>query len=312
LPVLCVIIRYGETIMTKQCIEDRILLGDCRKLLAKERPKSIDLIVTSPPYGDNRKSTYKGVPTGDYVEWFLPIGDELKRVLKDRGSFVLNIKEHVVRGERSTHVIELILALRRQGWFWTEEYIWHKRNSYPGKWPNRFRDGWERCLHFTKQRDFRMYQDAVRVPIGDWAPRRLARLSEADRGRDPSGVGSPFSKRVANWVGKTHVYPDNVIHIATESRNRGHSAAFPLGLPEYFVRLFTKPGDLVFDPFLGSGTTALAALRLDRHYLGIELNPIYCKAARASLRSARNGTVKGTVSETNPKVTVGRRALVRR
>jgi DNA modification methylase len=280
--------------MTKKTIEDRILHGDCRKLLPLESANSVDLIVTSPPYADNRKSTYKGVRIDDYVEWFLPISEELRRVLKPRGSFVLNIKESVVNGERSTHVIELILALRQQGWFWTEEYIWHKRNSYPGKWPNRFRDGWERCLHFTKQRDFKMYQDAVKVPIGDWAPRRLARLSETDKSRDASRVGSPFSKRVANWVGKTHVYPDNVIHIATESANRGHSAAFPIGLPDYFVKLFTKRGDVVLDPFLGSGTTALAAMQLGRHYVGMELNAAYRKAACAAVAAAHDETLTAT------------------
>lgn len=264
---------------------DRILRGDCLKLLAREPAQSVDLIVTSPPYGDNRRTTYRGVPIAEYVDWFVPIGAELQRVLHDRGSFVLNIKERVVDGERSTHVIELILALREQGWLWTEEYIWHKRNSYPGKWPNRFRDAWERCLHFTKRRDFRMYQDAVMVPIGTWAEQRLANLSKADLNRDASGVGSPFSKRVANWVGKTHVYPDNVIHIATESKNRGHSAAFPFGLPEYFIKLLTRPGDVVLDPFLGSGTTALAAQAHGRHYLGMELNHDYWKAAKATLRS---------------------------
>lgn len=277
--------------MARKPIEDRILRGDCRKLLALESAKSVDLIVTSPPYGDNRKSTYRGVPIDAYVEWFLPISEQLHRVLRDRGSFVLNIKERVVSGERSTHVIELILALRRQGWLWTEEYIWHKRNSYPGKWPNRFRDAWERCLHFTKQRDFEMYQDAVRVPIGDWAAQRLSRLSEKDLTRDPSRVGSPFAKRVANWVGKEFVYPDNVIHIATESQNRSHSAAFPIGLPEYFIKLFTRTGGVVLDPFLGSGTTAMAAVQLGRHYVGMELDAQYCRVARQAIAStARSGS----------------------
>jgi site-specific DNA-methyltransferase (adenine-specific) len=144
--------------MTDDRVEKyQIYQGDCLDILPKLAPKSVDLIVTSPPYADQRKDTYGGVHPDLYVEWFLPIADELKRVLKDEGSFILNIKERVVNGERHTYVIELILALRKQGWLWTEEYMWHKRNSYPGKWPNRFRDGWERCLHFTKQKNFAMY-----------------------------------------------------------------------------------------------------------------------------------------------------------
>src|ERR1044071_6385811 len=131
--------------------------------MAQMAGNCVDLIMTSPPYGDQRSSTYGGVNADQYVEWFLPIADEMKRVLKPTGSLVLNIKEHAINGERHTYVIDLIGQMRDTGWLWTEQYIWHKKNSFPGKWPNRFRDAWERCLHFTKQREFAMYQDAVRV-----------------------------------------------------------------------------------------------------------------------------------------------------
>jgi DNA modification methylase len=122
----------------------RIIEGDALKELAGLPAASVDLIVTSPPYADSRKDTYGGVDADDYVDWFSPIAEELLRVLKPSGTFVLNIKERVVNGERHTYVLELIQALRAQGWLWTEEFVWHKKNSYPGKWPNRFRDGWER------------------------------------------------------------------------------------------------------------------------------------------------------------------------
>jgi len=89
----------------------------------------------------------------------LPISAQLLRVLNPSGSFILNIKEKVVDGERSTYVMELILEMRKQGWLWTEEFIWHKKNCYPGKWPNRFRDAWERLLQFNKSRKFNMYPD---------------------------------------------------------------------------------------------------------------------------------------------------------
>ena len=130
---------------------NRILHSDCRTVLTQLPDACVDLIITSPPYADQRKHVYGGVHPDHYVEWFLPIAAELKRVLKPTGSFVLNIKERVVNGERHTYVLELILAMRQQGWLWTEEYLWHKKNCYPGKWPNRFRDAWERLLHFTKQ-----------------------------------------------------------------------------------------------------------------------------------------------------------------
>jgi site-specific DNA-methyltransferase (adenine-specific) len=268
-----------------QVWQTRIFEHDCLDILRWLPSNCIDLIVTSPPYADQRKHTYGGVHPDEYVEWFLPIADELKRVLKKEGSFILNIKERVVNGERHTYVLELILALRKQGWLWTEEYMWHKRNSYPGKWPNRFRDGWERCLHFTKDKHFAMYQDAVRVPMGDWSQSRLRNLSETDKRRDNSRVQSGFGKKIENWVGRELAYPDNVLYLATECSNQGHSATFPIELPAWFIKLFTQPGDVVLDPFLGSGTTAIAARQLDRRCIGIELNHEYVQLAQERIDS---------------------------
>ncbi len=263
--------------------ENQILLGDCKKVLESLPDDSVDLIFASPPYADQRKKTYGGIKPEDYVDWFLPKAEEFFRVLKPRGTFVLNIKERVVNGERHTYVIELILELRKQGWLWTEEFIWHKKNSYPGKWTNRFRDNWERLLQFNKQRKFNMYQEAVMVPVGDWAKDRLSNLSETDKIRDESKVGSGFGKNISNWVGRKKVYPNNVLHLATECSNRNHSAAFPLELPSWFIKLFTAPGDIVLDPFVGSGTTAVAAVQLGRRYVGIDTENNYVEISNERL-----------------------------
>jgi len=259
--------------------QNKIIQGDCELILKSIPDNSIDLIFTSPPYADQRNTTYGGIKPDKYVSWFMPKAEEFFRVLKPSGSFVLNIKERVMNGERHTYVIELIIEMRNRGWLWTEEYIWHKKNSHPGKWPNRFRDSWERLLHFTKQRDFDMYQDEVKVPIGRWADSRLRNLSDTDMKRDNSKVGSGFGKKISNWVGKEFVYPSNVLHMATECYNQQHSAVFPVALPEWFIKLFTKPGDIVLDPFNGSGTTCVAATREDRFYLGIDINLEYCELA---------------------------------
>ncbi|MDP2878735.1 MAG: site-specific DNA-methyltransferase [Sulfuricella sp.] len=262
---------------------DVIHCGDAARILRTLPDECVDLIVTSPPYADSRKHTYGGIHPDQYVEWFLPIGAELKRVLKPTGSFVLNIKERVVNGERHTYVLELIIALRKQGWLWTEEYCWHKKNCYPGKWPNRFRDSWERCIHFTRQKHFKMFQDTVMVPTGDWAQSRLKRLSKTDLQRDESKVESGFGKNISNWVGRDMAYPTNVLNMATECSNRGHSATFPVALPEWFIKLFTEHGDVVLDPFMGSGTTAVAAQHLGRKYIGSEVLEEYCRLAEERL-----------------------------
>ena len=262
-----------------------ILSGDCREVLKTINDNSIDLIFTSPPYADRRIKTYGGIKPEDYVDWFLPIGEQLLRVLKAEGTFILNIKEKAENGERHTYVIELILALRKQGWLWTEEFIWHKKNCYPGKWPNRFRDSWERLLQFNKNRNFKMYQEEVMVPVGGWASDRLKRLSETDKTRDNSKSGSGFGKNVSNWLSRQHVYPTNVLHLPTECNNKNHSAVFPEALPEWFIKLFTKEHDWVLDPFLGSGTTLRVAQKMRRNSIGIEIVPEYYKMALSEIDS---------------------------
>ncbi len=264
-------------------IETDIRLGDCLEVLSEIPDNRFDLIVTSPPYADSRANTYGGIKPDKYVEWFLPRTQEMLRVLKPTGTFILNIKEKAINGERHTYVLKLILAMKEQGWLWTEEFIWYKKNCYPGKWPNRFRDAWERCLQFNKNKKFNMYQEAVMVPVGDWADARLRNLSATDKTRDESKAQSGFGKNVSNWQGRDKVYPTNVLHLATECQNKNHSAAFPETLPEWFMKLFSQERDWVLDPFVGSGTTCQVALEMGRNSMGIEILPENYKLAKKNV-----------------------------
>lgn len=268
-------------------IEAIIKCGDCLDILKEYPDNFFNLIVTSPPYADCRAKTYGGIKPDKYAQWFIPRSREFLRVLKPDGTFILNIKEKVVNGERHTYVLELILELKRQGWLWTEEFIWHKKNCHPGKWPNRFRDAWERCLQFNKNKKFKMYQDSVMVPMGDWAKRRLKSLGQNDVVRFNSQVGSGFGKNISNWVGRKKAYPSNVLHFATETSNRNHSATFPKSLPEWFISLFTKEGDWILDPFVGCGTTCEVAQALRRNSLGIDILPEYTSIAKEKLNECQ-------------------------
>jgi len=267
---------------------NEIILGDCREIIKQFPDDSVDLIFTSPPYADSRKKTYGGIHPDLYVNWFLPITSELLRILKPTGTFVLNIKERVENSQRHTYVIELILEMKKQGWLWTEEFIWHKKNCYPGKWPNRFRDAWERLIQFNKTKNFKMFQEEVMVPTGQWAKTRLKNLSDIDKTRDESRVKSGFGKNISNWKGRSMAYPTNVLHLATECANRQHSATFPHPLPEWFIKLFTETNDVVLDPFLGSGTTAIVAYTLRRNYIGIEIDKEYYQVAKDELNKLDN------------------------
>jgi site-specific DNA-methyltransferase (cytosine-N4-specific) len=261
--------------MIKNQIENNIICGDCEKVLKIFDDNTFDLIMTSPPYANSRKRIYGGPSPDKYVDWFIPKAKEFLRVLKPRGTLIVNIKERVVNGERHVYVLDLIKEMKKQGWLWTEEYIWYKKNSYPGKWKNRFRDAWERCLQFNKEKNFNMYQDSVKIPIGDWAKKRFRFDKECDQKRKESEVGSGFGRKVSNWKNKRKVYPNNVLQLATQCSNRSHAATFPVSLPEWFIKLFTLPNSLVLDPFAGSGTTGIAAKNLNRRFVLIELKKDY-------------------------------------
>jgi len=259
----------------------KVHIGDCLDIMKKIPVNSIDLIVTSPPYADARKHTYGGIAPDDYVKWFSVRSREMLRILKPTGSFVLNIKEKCVDGERHPYVLDLILDLNRNvGFRWVEEYIWHKTTSAPGKWKYRFRDSWERILHFSKTKNIKMRQDAVKVPIGDWTESRLKNMSESDRSRQESSTQSGVGRRISAWEGKKTVYPSNVLHKSPVAHNTGHSAPYPEWLPAFFINLFTDVGDVVLDPFSGSGTTFRVAERLGRVPVGIEINDDYVEKIR--------------------------------
>jgi site-specific DNA-methyltransferase (adenine-specific) len=203
--------------------------------------------------------------------------------LADDGSFVLNVKDKIVDGVRHRFVWHTLEALSDRGWNCIDDYIWVKPNAMPGYWPNRLRDEWEYCFHLTKQKQFVMYQDAVSRPIGDWAEKRLAKLTGKSNERHNSENNSGFGRDLRSWVGKDKVLPGNTMSIPLVGKNMGHPAVFPVGLPEFFIKLFTKPGDVVLDPFAGSGSTGIAAENLDRNVVLIDSKYEYIRIIQTRL-----------------------------
>jgi len=288
----------------KRAVYSKVIKGLCEKKLLDIKlfpEESVNLIITSPPYSNQRHKSYGGTPADSYVEWFKPISKQLFRILRPSGSLIINIKEHVEKGERSTYVIEMILELRKQGWLWIEEYCWYKKTCFPGKWPNRFRDSFERCLHFTKQKSFYMNQNAVKVPIGDWSEKRFKSMTNNDFIRYASQNNKHLSKQVSNWLDRKTVFPhnvlvfenehycktSNVLEISPVVNNKNHSACFPLELPTWFILLFSKEKDIILDPFSGIGTTALASILLNRNFIGIEKEKSYVEIAKANIKYLR-------------------------
>jgi site-specific DNA-methyltransferase (adenine-specific)/site-specific DNA-methyltransferase (cytosine-N4-specific) len=258
-----------------------VIHGDCiSTLLGLDRTSGefADLIIFSPPYAQQRKDTYGGIPEIDYPNWMLTIVRAAMKVLKPTGSLVINIKEHVNDGVRSLYVLETTLLLAKEFRF-ADEFIWNKTNPFPTGNKKRLKDGFERCLHFTKTADYQFNPDSVRaMSTSKWAGDNERRKNKGAHHTN-NGSGMNMSRRITGDL----VRPSNVITMPASSLNIGHPAVYPIGLPEFFIKLMTKEDDVVVDPFMGSGTTALAALNLGRRFLGIEQNEEYVRLAETRI-----------------------------
>lgn len=233
-------------------------------------PGSIDAVVTSPPYAMQRKSTYGGVPEKDYPDWTVAWMDALKPALKDDGSVIINISPHKVNGGLSDYVLRTRLALREVGWTEIDELIWDKPNPMPTGSPRRPRRSWESLLWFGK--DGKAWSDAKANGTQSKWRTNVQSASAHQKGWSHSAVGglsTPEKARcrnVATVVTNEHV-PDAY----------KHPAKFPVALAEWCAKLICPPGGTVLDPFAGSGSTAIAALRNGFQSVAIEREPEYAQ-----------------------------------
>ena len=246
-----------------------VVCGDCRepdvwvRLLGAAGVDKVNGVFTSPPYAEQRKEQYGGVPAEEYVDWWDAVQANVKANLADDGSFFVNIKPHCEDGERVLYVFDLVLAMqRRWGWRFVDELCWYSE-GLPGAFPNRFRNSFEPIYHFSTQMDIEFH------------PRAVGHPSSAI----PDGTGGLDKTSGGNWTINTPVkngiaQPGNVLKLSSAATAQ-HAAAFPVGLPEFFVKAYSDEADVWVDPFLGSGTTIVAAHQNGRCGLGIEALPKY-------------------------------------
>lgn len=254
----------------ERLLEDGVTWADAKDWLPALPEASVDLFFTSPPYANMRE--YARIQPDDYVEWFVPFADAMLPALKPGGSFVLNIKDRVVNGERHTYVLELIIELRRRGWKWIENYIWQKPNAIPGRFGPRCKDSWEYVLWFSPTTKPYFDLDAVRVPYRTAASEiERRKLDTSPRRNTDAGHG----RTRANTYAHGGADPGNVISAAISyNQHYGvrHTAAMPEALAEFVIKAGCPVGGIVIDPFAGSGTTSLVAARLGRRGGGLELH----------------------------------------
>ena len=273
------------------------LFGDCTEVLKTLDDNSIDLIVTSPPYADQRDYGVSNtkINSDGYVEWFRPKAEEIYRVLKNTGSFVLNINDKVVDGFQHLFVFKLVIMLCEEiGFKLVRDYIWHNPATPPnvystGKY-GRTKKSHEYCFWFSKSDKWTFNLDPIRTPYKQGMEKFLngeGKGSRSDNVR-PSTHTFDCGKTWKNYGGAD---PGTVISVSNTNSNDAfmrlckekgisHPARFPEKLVEFFILSGSNEGDVVLDPFSGSGTTCVVAAKHGRRWIGIDANEQFCELSR--------------------------------
>ena len=286
----------------------RLLCGDSTNPADLEKlmnGETVNCVITSPPYAMQRKDDYGGIPADEYPGWFLQVASNVYQILTDSGSFFINIKEHVEDGQRSLYVMKTIIALVEGGWRYVDQLIWTKP-GLPGGWSNRLRNDFEPVHFFTKKEQIDWMVELVEVDEGKlstlpadlvdmyedifhftkskkikFKPRAVGKQSDLIRvySKTNKSKGESGNISVSGKFKKGIARPGNVLSIPGNQSSLKHSAAFPVKIPAFFIKLTTDVGDNVYEPFNGSGTTILAAEQLGRNCYAMELSPGYCDLA---------------------------------
>jgi site-specific DNA-methyltransferase (adenine-specific) len=251
--------------------------GDCIDVMRTLAAESIDAVITSPPYAMQRKATYGGVPEADYPAWTVAWMREVRRLLKPDGNVVINIRPHIRNGQISDYTLRTRLALREDGWAECEELIWHKSGSMPVGSTQRPRRSWESLHWFAKHGRPFSNPKAAGTP--------LTAVNTAGGRRGPHLANS---QHYGAAVGVARVPDVATIPTAANERadaNNNHPAPYPPAVASWVGNLVCPPGGTILDPFNGSGSTGVAAIRGDWSYIGIDDVPEYAAMSRARLEA---------------------------
>lgn len=251
----------------------KLIHGDCFEEIKTIPDESIDLVITSPPYADMKTYIdFKGIKADDYVEWFMPLVHQIYRVLKPTGSFILNINDKVENRFRHPYVFDLISRIHKDTQFkMFERLFWNKLKGSPS--PNRFGDRVEYVFWFAKTKNFTFNLDEMRVPYSEGS---LSRMKNPIKARFTRTIEDNETHK--EWKpNEKGAMPSTLVSICSETRRiaDNHIAVFPEKLVEYFLLGATNENDVVLDPFMGTGTTAVVCKRHNRQCVGIEREKEY-------------------------------------
>ena len=210
----------------------------------------------------------------------------LYRKVKNNGSFILNINDKIDNGFRSTYVYQLIISITKDThWKLYDRYIWFKKATLPSTNKNRLNDRIEYIFHFVKRKKFKCNMDNVRVPYKDVS---LKRFQNKVHGNDKvlSNGKTILSTKKCSIPNPKGTKPITVFRFDTCSALRGinHPAPFHFQLSDFFIKWLTDDKDIVLDPFVGSGTVAISCIKLNRKYIGFDINSKYINDAKKRIK----------------------------
>lgn len=258
---------------------------NCLDMLEDVDVSSVDLVFTSPPYNVGKE--YEREIDKEYHWRLLTESSELiYKVLKPTGCYLLNIRDYIEPdGSRSLHLFDLVLYLTRNiGFKYIETYIWHKGKGLPRKSKFRAWDTFEYIFWFSKTMDFTFNYDKVRVPYKDISVQRY-KYGVIDRWNRRNG--NEYNDKKEVFIHPDGALSSNILFIGSESTNQFHTAVFPVKLAKWAINAATKPGDVVLDCFMGSGSTAVACIETGRNYIGYEKEKEYFDFANKRTLLAR-------------------------
>ena len=270
-----------------------IHLGDCIEFMKSLPDHSVDAIVTSPPYGNQRKAQYGGIDEAEYPAWTVKWMQEAKRILTPKGSVAINIRPHHKDGQISDYTLKTRLAIRESGWREVEELIWDKVGGVPLCSPRLPRRCWESIHWFSLNN--RPYS----------APKANGNPSNAIGFIGNKGVGTYITAGTGKRTNGIARCTD-IVRVPTsacdKSKFNSHPAQYPEPLAAWLIRLLVPEGGVVFDPFMGGGTTAVAAVRNGRQFIGSEMKQEYIDIANRRLAAASPPTNDNTeIQQTQTK-----------
>ena len=274
----------------------KLINGDVRQVLSELEPESVQCVVTSPPYwglrdyGSDGQLGLEATPEG-YIDNMVEVFREVKKVLKRDGTLWLNLGDGYLQKNLVGIPWRVALALQADGWWLRNDIVWSKPNPMPEPVKDRLTKSHEYIFLLTKSKTYYYDHESIKEPYSESSIQRInqASFNNQTGGSKDYGKVSVHSSNTNSIRGTLEKFKENlgsgrnrrsVWEITTKSYPGAHFATFPEEIPELCIKAGTKAGDLVLDPFVGSGTTCAVASRLGRESIGIDLSKEYLKLAR--------------------------------